>query len=75
MTRTEATHETISVSEKVPFAERRALRMDEATQYSGLGKTSIYDAIRAGQIEGTKVGRRRLIFRESLDRFLAGSVS
>jgi excisionase family DNA binding protein len=70
-------HEEEAVSaanEKIPFSERRALRMDEATQYSGLGKTSIYDAIRAGQIEATKVGRRRLIFRESLDRFLTGSV-
>ena len=56
--------------EKIPFAERRALRMAEATQYSWLGRTSIYDAIRAGQIEATKVGKRRLIFRESLDKFL-----
>jgi hypothetical protein len=46
------------VPEKIPFAERRALRMAEATQYSGLGRTSIYDAIRAGQIEATKVGKR-----------------
>jgi excisionase family DNA binding protein len=56
--------------EKIPFAERLALRMAEATQYSGLGRTSIYDAIRAGQIESTTVGKRRLIFRESLDKFL-----
>jgi excisionase family DNA binding protein len=63
----------IVVSEKVPFSERRALRMDEATQYSGLGKTSIYDAIRAGKIKATKVGKRRLIFRESLDRFLTST--
>lgn len=58
-------------TERIPFSERRALRMDEATQYSGLGKTSLYDAIRAGKIEATKVGTRRLIFRESLDKFLS----
>jgi excisionase family DNA binding protein len=56
--------------EKIPFAERRALRMGEATQYCGLGRTSIYDAIRAGKIETTTVGKRRLVFRESLDKFL-----
>ena len=55
---------------RIPFTERLALRMAEATQYSGLGRTSIYDAIRAGRIATTKVGKRRLVFRESLDRFL-----
>ena len=58
------------VPEKIPFSERRALRMSEATQYSGLGRTSIYNAIDAGLIKSTKVGRRRLIFRESLDKLL-----
>jgi excisionase family DNA binding protein len=57
--------------EKIPFAERRALRMAEATQYCGLGRTSIYDAIRAGKVETTTVGKPRLVFRESLDRFVA----
>jgi excisionase family DNA binding protein len=63
------------MSGKIPFSERHALRIDEATQYSGLGKTSIYDAIRAGQIEATKIGKRRLVFRESLDKFLDESVN
>jgi excisionase family DNA binding protein len=56
--------------EKIPFAERRALRMGEATQYCGLGRTSIYDAIREGLIASTKVAGRRLVMRESLDQFL-----
>lgn len=58
------------MTESIPFSERRTLRIGEATQYSGLGKTSIYDAIRAGKIEAAKIGTRRLIFRESLDRWL-----
>jgi excisionase family DNA binding protein len=47
-----------------------AFRMGDATQYCGLGRTSIYDAIRAGKIETTTVGKRRLVFRESLDKSL-----
>lgn len=66
---------TASQTAEVPFGERRALRMTEAVQYSGLGRTSIYNAIREGRIETTKIGKRRLVFRESLERFLAsGSV-
>lgn len=56
--------------EWLPFEQRRTLRMSDATQYSGLGRTTIYTAIDAGKIETTKIGKRRLIFRESLDRFL-----
>lgn len=63
-----------SADERIPLSERRALRIGEATQYSGLGKTSIYDAIRAGKIEATKIGTRRLVFRESLDKFLGHKV-
>jgi hypothetical protein len=56
--------------EKIPFAERRALRTAEATQYSGLGRTSLYDLARAGRIETLTVNKRRLFIRESLDRLL-----
>jgi excisionase family DNA binding protein len=56
--------------EKIPFAERRALHMNEATQYAGIGRTRIYAEIRAGRIETMTVGKRRLVFRESLDKFL-----
>jgi excisionase family DNA binding protein len=58
------------IPEKIPFSDRRTLRMSEATQYSGLGKTRLYEFVRAGKIEAMTVGKRRLIFRESLDRFL-----
>jgi excisionase family DNA binding protein len=56
--------------EFIPFAERRALRMAEVYQYCGLGRTTIYDAIHAGRIESVKVGKRRLVMRESLDKFV-----
>jgi excisionase family DNA binding protein len=56
--------------EKIPFADRRTLSVHDATQYSGLGRTRLYEFVRAGQIEAMTVGHRRLIFRESLDKFL-----
>jgi excisionase family DNA binding protein len=54
----------------VPLSERRTLHVPEACDYSGLGKSRLYEFIRLGQIEAMTVGKRRLIFRESLDRFL-----
>jgi hypothetical protein len=54
--------------EKIPLSERRGLHTDEATQYSGLGRTSLYDLARAGQIESWKVLNRRIWGRESLDK-------
>ena len=56
--------------ERIPFSERRTLHMHEAVDYSGLGRTRLYEFIRAGRIEAMTVGKRRLMFRESLDRFL-----
>jgi excisionase family DNA binding protein len=56
--------------ERMPVSERRTLHMHEAIDYSGLGRTRLYEFIRAGQIEAMTVGKRRLIFRESLDKFL-----
>jgi excisionase family DNA binding protein len=64
-----------SVIEKVPFAERRALRVHEACAYSGLGRTKLYDLMRDGSIAFTTIGKRRLVFRESLDRFLSPPVA
>jgi excisionase family DNA binding protein len=44
--------------------------MDQAISYSGLGRTRLYEFINAGKLETMTVGTRRLIFRESLDKFL-----
>ena len=55
---------------EIPYSMRRMLRMREATDYSGLGRTSIYNAAKAGQIETAKIGKSRLVVRASLDKFL-----
>jgi Helix-turn-helix domain len=44
----------------------------DATKISGLGRTTLYEAIGAGKIEARKAGNRTLIVAESLRTFLAG---
>ena len=44
--------------------------IDEACRKTGLGVTSLYALLKAKQIRGTKVGRRRLIFWQSLQELL-----
>jgi excisionase family DNA binding protein len=52
--------------------EKRAFTISEATQYLGLGRSSIYRALERGELRRRKAGRRTLILREDLDRFLDG---
>ena len=42
-----------------------------AVAYSGSSRTSIYEALKLGKIEGRKCGRRTLVSVESLDAYLA----
>ena len=54
----------------IPFAERPTCSVDEATSASGLSRSLIYDKMKNGEIEWTKIGARRLIKVSSLLRFL-----
>lgn len=49
-----------------------ALSIAEAVKASGLGKTTLYDAMADGRLENRKVGRKRLILTASLRRFIEG---
>jgi hypothetical protein len=49
-----------------------ALSMAEAVKASGLGKTTLYAAAKAGILETRKVGRKRLVLTRSLIRFIEG---
>jgi excisionase family DNA binding protein len=51
----------------------RAYNPDAFAQVVGLGRTTIYQLIRDGQIRSIKVGRRRLIPAEEVDRLLANA--
>jgi len=50
----------------VPFTQRRWCIVHEACQYSGFGRTRLYEEIGAGRIESKLEGRRRLVSVPSL---------
>jgi excisionase family DNA binding protein len=52
-------------------AERLAYSVDEAARLTGLSRDLLYDQMRRGNLDFIKVGRRRLITRQHLERFLA----
>jgi hypothetical protein len=54
----------------IPFGERPTCSVDEATEASGLSRSMIYNKMKSGEIEWTKVNARRLIKVSSLLRFL-----
>ena len=51
--------------------EPLAVSVSAATHLAGLGRTSIYEAIGAGDLASCKVGSRRLIMVEDLRAWLA----
>jgi excisionase family DNA binding protein len=50
---------------------RLAVSMREAVEISGLGRDSLYQAIRRGELKAHKVGRRTLILMSDLSAFLS----
>jgi excisionase family DNA binding protein len=56
--------------EPSPPAERLAYSVDEAARLAGLSRDLLYDEMRRGNLDYIKVGRRRLITRQHLERFL-----
>jgi len=50
--------------------ERLAFGVDEAAKRTGIGRVSIYKAIREGRLEARKLGRRTIITDEALRAYL-----
>jgi excisionase family DNA binding protein len=50
--------------------QKSALRIDEVCIETGLGRTSVYAAIKKGLLRACKYGRSTIILREDLERFL-----
>jgi excisionase family DNA binding protein len=50
----------------IAFCDRPTCRIDEACEASGLGRSSIYEAMKAGRLAFSKVGKRTLISVPSL---------
>jgi excisionase family DNA binding protein len=51
---------------------RMTLTVTEAAELLGIGRSAAYEAARRGEIPTIRVGRRILIPRAALDRFLEG---
>jgi excisionase family DNA binding protein len=50
--------------------EREGLSVAEACAIAGIGRTKLYEIITAGDLVARKLGRRRIILRQDLLRFL-----
>jgi excisionase family DNA binding protein len=58
---------------KKPTAQPRlGYTLKQAAEASGLGRTSIYLAIKSGELRAVKRGARTIILARSLDRWLEG---
>jgi excisionase family DNA binding protein len=55
----------------MPTDQRQALRVLDAADYLGVGKTTLYELARDGHVTTIKLGGRRLFLRESLDKLVA----
>jgi excisionase family DNA binding protein len=55
---------------EVRVVQPLAYTIDDAVLASGIGRTKIYDAIRAGKLRAKKCGRRTIILEEDLRAFL-----
>ncbi|MEV4764709.1 MULTISPECIES: helix-turn-helix domain-containing protein [unclassified Micromonospora] len=49
----------------------RVLRVEEAAQALGIGRSLVYDLIRSGRLRSFKVGSRRLIPSVAIDEVIA----
>lgn len=52
--------------------DRLAVTVDEAVRVSGIGRSTLYELMRAGEIPYRCVGRRRLVLMDGLRRYLVG---
>jgi excisionase family DNA binding protein len=55
----------------IPFDQRVTCTVPAACEFTGLGKTLIFEKIADGTLESIQVGRRRLILVPSLLKMLA----
>jgi excisionase family DNA binding protein len=52
-----------------------ALTIEAAVEFSGLGRTRLYELMTAGEIRYLKAGARRLIPKVELQNYLAGQLT
>jgi excisionase family DNA binding protein len=47
------------------------LTVEEAAELLRLGRTTTFELVMRGDIQSVKIGRRRLVIRDGLDRYVA----
>jgi excisionase family DNA binding protein len=50
---------------------RLAYRPEEVAQLLGLGRTTVFELLRSGELESVKAGRARLVPADAIDRYLS----
>jgi excisionase family DNA binding protein len=56
---------------EIPLSERPMLIVDEFCGLIGIGRSTFYKEVAAGDLKPRKYGKRTLITREELKRFIA----
>ncbi len=54
----------------VPSEPKLLLSVEEAAQLLSINRSSVYDLIGRGDLPSVKIGRRRLVYRQSLINFI-----
>lgn len=49
------------------------LSVKDAAEHLGISRGTLYELVNSGEIESLRIGRRRLISRDALNRFVEGS--
>jgi excisionase family DNA binding protein len=47
-----------------------SMTVDDAVEYSGVGRTKLYELFKEKKLTALKCGRRTLVLREELDAFI-----
>lgn len=56
----------------MPSSSKLAYSIEEVAELTGLSRSLLYDEMAAGRLSFIKVGRRRIITAEQVERFLNG---
>lgn len=57
--------------QRFAISDRLLLRPEEAAELTGLGRTTIYELMRSGELRSINVGRARRIPRVELERWVS----
>lgn len=66
--KSEAEEQSLSLAE---VAVKPVVSIEEAALLSGLGRTSIYGAVKSGALKARKAGRRTIVLKSDLQAWLA----